>query len=308
MVDAAISHEALTQHRDGKSDSSVSVNDDRINSWTTVTNNLVFLDELLYLYFSWCHPSHRLFRQEYISMRDKRDENCTPLLMNAIFALGCLFSDRPEAYSNPEDPNSKGDHFFAECERLVPDEKFSLPTIQASALMTIFLVMKDKIKEAKVCAGLMRNMFLDTRLNEFAPRGIPDDVLQDWRVTFWGCLNLETNWALCRGQHTFIDENVFCRAKPAVEQDRDATIWSPYGLPIFQNVPLQSHQDSLLMQSCLLFHLVDRMLRIFYAPHERITASRLMQHHQKLDHWLQNLPNSLRIHDGPMLPQVITMQ
>lgn len=275
--------------------------------WTDITSNEAFLQELLCLYISWCHPSHRLFTAENFILAP--NGKCTKLLANAVFALGCLFSEDPEAYSNPEDPDSKGDHFFMQCQSLVQVERFGLPAVQSSALMTIFLVMKNKIEEAKVCAGRMRNWFLDSRLDEsFNPGGRTEDELEARKITFWCCLNIETMWALCRGQHTFIDENVFYQEVPALDPRRDAITWSPFGLPGFEDINFPSHQDSLLKESCALSHLVDGMLRNFYAPHERVTAFKLNQHHQKLENWLNGLPAPFRAHNEFMLPQVITLQ
>lgn len=55
--------------------------------------------------------------------------------VNAMLALGCHFTNSPQACADPGDTATKGDHYFAEAKRLfIENEEFEKPrltTIQA---------------------------------------------------------------------------------------------------------------------------------------------------------------------------------
>jgi hypothetical protein len=64
---------------------------------------------------------------------------CTPVLVNAVLALGCHFTSHPGARDDPDDSATAGDHFFREAKRLIMEndehEKPRMATVQAMALM-----------------------------------------------------------------------------------------------------------------------------------------------------------------------------
>jgi hypothetical protein len=80
-------------------------------AWTTITNNINLILHLLALYFCWEYPifaplSKKHFLQDF---RDGRHRYCSPLLVNALLALGCRFSTHLITRANSEDPQSAGD-------------------------------------------------------------------------------------------------------------------------------------------------------------------------------------------------------
>lgn len=63
---------------------------------------------------------------------------CSPLLVNAILAIGARFTSLPEAFKDQNDPSSAGQHFFEEAQRLSGLEEIpSLTKIQALSLMSL---------------------------------------------------------------------------------------------------------------------------------------------------------------------------
>ena len=69
----------------------------------------------------WVHPSHCFFSEKMFSddLRNNRTRHCSSLLVNAILAAACHYSDRPEARSDPLDHSTAGDHFFEEAVQLL---------------------------------------------------------------------------------------------------------------------------------------------------------------------------------------------
>jgi hypothetical protein len=105
-------------------------------------------EHLLSLYWTWQHPFFRLFSKR-LFLRDMeearsakavtavRKKHFSPLLLNAILAHAAHSSDRPGVLSDPNDPATAGNRFFANSRRLLEDEceNPSITTVQALALM-----------------------------------------------------------------------------------------------------------------------------------------------------------------------------
>ena len=84
-------------------------------SWTTITSDATVVEHLLALYFCWEYPIFASLSKKHF-MADFRYgilRYCSPLLVNAILALGCRYSDQPIARADPDDSTTTGDHFFA---------------------------------------------------------------------------------------------------------------------------------------------------------------------------------------------------
>ena len=95
---------------------------DAIVSWTTVTDDSELVMHLMNMYFTWHYTyfttlSKTLFWKEFLRGKppsEVRRERvyCTPLLVNAMLALGCHFTAWRGARANPDDSATAGDHFF----------------------------------------------------------------------------------------------------------------------------------------------------------------------------------------------------
>jgi hypothetical protein len=110
-----------------------------VDRWTDVTSNQEFIEHLSTLYFRWEYPLFASVSKEHFlaDFQAGRQRYYSHLLANALLAVGCRFSDRPEARASPSDTDS-GSHFFAEAKRLLSQQKEdSLTKIQALGLMSI---------------------------------------------------------------------------------------------------------------------------------------------------------------------------
>lgn len=163
-----------------------------VRSWTKVTQDVEFIQHLLQLYFVWqhsCFPvlSRRKFLEDLISGRQRF---CSDILLNAILSVGCAFSDKPEARTNPQDPSTAGDHFFAEAERLLNLEEgdSKITTIQALAVLSIresgyIRDVKGWMYGGVALRTASENLYKNCHkiANE-----LDDSELEVWRVTYWG--------------------------------------------------------------------------------------------------------------------------
>lgn len=177
-------------------------------TWTTVTSDPDLIMHLLTMYFTWHYTffttlSKKLFFHDFQQGMPPKGtgknkvQYCTPLLLNTMLALGCHFSSRPEARSDPDDAATAGDHFFAEAKRLFSQEEEyahpKLATVQATALMSVREAGCGREEKGWAFSGVSFRMACDLGLNvdstglskQSSP---PDDLEEDARrMTFWGC-------------------------------------------------------------------------------------------------------------------------
>jgi Fungal specific transcription factor domain len=178
-----------------------------ITSWTTVTKDEELITHLMTMYFTWHYPyfttlSKKLFMRDFKrgkqAMSSARREYCTPLLVNAILALGCHFTGWAGARENRDNTATAGDHFFKEAKRLImlndEYEKPKLATVQALALMSVREAGCGRESKGWVYSGMSFRMACDLGLNldsgaMYGAResGLDDDEIDARRITFWGC-------------------------------------------------------------------------------------------------------------------------
>lgn len=171
------------------------------SSWTDATTNDSLVQHLLALYFCWEYPTFANVSKEHllVDYRSGKHRFCSPLLINAILALGARFSDLLEAFKDPNDPISAGQHFFEEAQRLSGLEEIpSLTTIQALGLMSLRQASRGNDMSGWHYSRLAMRMAIDLDLHEDeASLNDPKDdtySLPERQVraaTFWGCWTLE---------------------------------------------------------------------------------------------------------------------
>ena len=167
-------------------------------AWTRVTRDDVFVKQLLDLYFCWAHPLQVLFSKELFldDMANGRSKYCSPLLVNALLALACTYSDRPEAREDPSNPGTAGDHFFAEAKRLLNDtEPSGLTTVQALAVMGLREAGCSRDSSGFQYAGRSVRMLIELGLHlSFASSSdkIDPTEMEARKITFWGCFVNDT--------------------------------------------------------------------------------------------------------------------
>lgn len=166
--------------------------------WTDVTSNSALIDHILALYFCWEYPTFASFSKEHF-IQDFRvgiTKYCSSLLVNAILAVGCRFSNHPEARQDANDSSTTGNHFFAEAMRLLELEnnKHALTTIQALGLLSLREASCGRSNESIFFSNQSIRLAIEIGLHK-EPNEISDeeDQIHDEvrSVTFWGAFNLD---------------------------------------------------------------------------------------------------------------------
>lgn len=167
-------------------------------TWTEVAQDIRLVEHLMALYFCWEYPTFASLSKEHFiaDFRAGLPRYCSPLLVNAMLALGCRFSDLPDSRVDPTDPTTSGDHFFAEAKRLLAeDDHSSLTTIQAIVLMSIREISCGRNTESFYYAGQAIRLAVEAGLH-MEPNmqdGEPSQRVEEGvrAATFWGAFALD---------------------------------------------------------------------------------------------------------------------
>lgn len=163
-------------------------------TWTTVSADSGLVSHLLALYFCWEYPTFASLSKEHF-MKDflsGRNRYCSPILVNALLALGCRFSTQPNTRANPNDSRTAGDHFFKESLRLFYRENnhHTLTTIQALGIMSIREASCGRDSESWYYAGQSIRLAIEMGLHRLQNDGDEDEVAVQ-AATFWGAFALD---------------------------------------------------------------------------------------------------------------------
>lgn len=168
------------------------------STWTEVTNDIHLVEHLMALYFCWEYPTFASLSKEHFlsDFRAGRSRYCSSLLVNAMLALGCRFSNLPESRADPNDPSTSGDHFFAEARRLLAeDDRRSITCIQALGLISIREASCGHDSESFHYAGQAIRLAVEEGLHlevDHSLGHISHDEIDSVRsTTFWGAFALD---------------------------------------------------------------------------------------------------------------------
>ncbi|TFA99150.1 hypothetical protein CCMA1212_009002 [Trichoderma ghanense] len=320
-------------HHDGTdygSPSEPGVCENPVTSWTRVTTDPRLIRHLMNMYFNYHYPyfttlSRKLFWRDFSRGKAGLQPGttyCSSLLVNAMLALGCHFTDIPGAFGIPGDSRTKGDHFFAEAKRLIVEndeyEKPRLVTVQALALMSVREAGCAREAKGWVYSGMSFRMALDIGLNleidGLDKEHMAEEEIDARRITFWGCFLFDKTWSNYLGRLPQLPRNSFTVSKIDVFPDEDAALWSPFtdkGYDESLAQPSRTRAVALLLSS--LCEISSDILVFFYHPSHIKRASskalelkRLGELHQRLEKWRKAVPKEFEPKEG-LLPNVILM-
>ncbi|RGP61516.1 nitrate assimilation regulatory nira [Fusarium longipes] len=182
------------------------------STWTALTSDNTLVQHLLALYFCWEYPTFASLSKEHFlqDFQDGRNRYCSPILVNALLALGCRFSTQPMSRANPNDPYTSGDHFFKESLRLFSQETdhHSLTTIQALGIMSIREASCGRDSESWYYAGQSIRLAIEMGLHRIMDEG-DEDELAVQSATFWGAFALDQIPEVLRLGHNFTPAVLF---------------------------------------------------------------------------------------------------
>lgn len=162
-------------------------------TWTCVTGDIELTRHLLALYFCWEYPNFAPISKEHF-LRDfhvRRHRYCSPMLVNALLALGCYLSDRHVIRATPGNPFAPGDNFFNESRRLflLATDHHTLTTIQALVIMSIREARCSRVSESRYYAELAMRLAVEMGLHIVPAEGCENE-LAVLAKTFWGTFTL----------------------------------------------------------------------------------------------------------------------
>ncbi|CAK7235131.1 hypothetical protein SCUCBS95973_009164 [Sporothrix curviconia] len=164
-------------------------------TWTDISEDLNLVQHLLALYFCWEYPTFASLSKEHFlhDFQDGRQRYCSPILVNALLALGCRFSTQPNTRAVPDDPYTSGDHFFKECQRLfyLEDDHHCLTTIQALGIMSIREASCGRDSESWYYAGQSIRLAIEMGLHQIRNDDGDEDEVAVKAATFWGAFALD---------------------------------------------------------------------------------------------------------------------
>ncbi|KAJ2907356.1 nitrogen assimilation transcription factor nira [Zalerion maritima] len=305
---------------------------DPVCSWTQVTNNTEIIWHLMNMYFSWHYPyfttlSRQLFFRDFLRGRNpyaRGTVHCSSLLVNAMLALGCHFSNQPAAYGTAGDSKTKGDHFFQEAKRLIIDndeyEKPRLATVQALALMSVREAGCGREAKGWVYSGMSFRMAQDLGLNldtggMDADKGtLHEQEVDARRITFWGCFLFDKCWSNYLGRLPQLHKTSYNVPKFDVFPTEDADMWCPYTDSGFdQSAKQPARTRAVALQLSKLCEISSDLLLFFYHPNaigrssgKSVELKKLSELHRRLEDWRKELPREFEPKDG-QLPNVLLM-
>ncbi|CAI6332507.1 unnamed protein product [Periconia digitata] len=307
-------------------------NEDPLTSWTTVTSDPELVRHLIDMYFCWHYSffttlSKHLFMEEFRRGLPPPDSPskptyCTPLLVNAMLALGCHFTSWPAARSVRSDSATAGDHFFKEAKRLILEDDLhevpALTTVQALALMSVREAGCGREAKGWVYSGMSFRMACDLGLNLGMGRGggkgmgeVEEDAR---RVTFWGCFLFDKCWSNYLGRLPQLPSSIVTVPKYEVFPVEDSEIWSAHtdsGISQAHSQP--SRTRAVALQISKLCEISSDLMNHFYNPIDMDKArgkqtelKKLSELHQRLETWRRELPKELEPKEGG-LPAMLVM-
>lgn len=305
-----------------------------LTTWTTVTSDTEVIVHLINMYFTWHYPyfttlSKSLFYRDFLLGKPfgtpKRTIYCSSLLVNAMLALGCHFTNSPAGWADPNDPSTKGDAFFAEAKRLIIEndeyEKPKLTTIQALCLMSVREAGCGREAKGWVYSGMSFRMAQDMGLNLDAGgmtnnrESMDEKEIDARRVTFWGCFLFDKCWSNYLGRLPQLPVSNITVPKYDVFPDEDSDLWSPYtDNGIGQSTSQPSRTRAVALQISSLCEISSDLLIFFYHPQHlekpvgrAQELKKLSELQTRLEAWRKDLPKEFEPKEG-QLPNVLLMQ
>ncbi|KAK6586812.1 hypothetical protein PZA11_000102 [Diplocarpon coronariae] len=307
--------------------------DDPLTSWSRVTTDTEIIVHLINMYFTWHYPyfttlSKSLFYRDFLLGKPqgspKRTVHCSSLLVNAMLALGCHFTNSPKGCADPSHPTTKGDAFFAEAKRLIVEndefEKPKLTTIQALCLMSVREAGCGREAKGWVYSGMSFRMAQDMGLNLDSGgmtnnrETLDDEEVDARRVTFWGCFLFDKCWSNYLGRLPQLPVSNITAPRYDVFPDEDSDIWSPYTDNGIGQLHCQaSRTRAVALQISKLCEISSDLLVFFYHPQhlERSVGrsqelKQLSEVQTRLEAWRKDLPQEMEPKEG-QLPNVLLM-
>ncbi|KAH6667682.1 fungal-specific transcription factor domain-containing protein [Halenospora varia] len=282
--------------------------------WTAVTSDDALIEHLLSLYFCWEYPIFAsLCRQHFLTdFRTVRRRYCSSLLVNAVLAVGSLFSSQSGEGTDLDNSEGSGQQFFCEAERLWASDygSPSLTTIQALGLMSIFEASRGRDKQSMFHAGQSIRMAVEMGLHYNTNDAEASETEREVRsATIWGTFALDNAWSLIVGRVPHLSRIGVRTAKPAILGTEEHTEWRPYigyGTSVGNSLLQMSNARSVSVAICELFEVVHDSLYVLYMPGRLLSQRDILDIYTRYLSWYSAPPTALRLGENST-PSVLFM-
>ncbi|PIA93746.1 Nitrogen assimilation transcription factor nit-4 [Cercospora beticola] len=292
---------------------SVSSIPEQSGQWLRIPHDAEFIEHLMSLYQCWIHPFYTFLCWDHFThdMSRGRTDYCSALLVNAVLAFACHYSDRALARTDPSNPSTAGDHFYAEAKRLLDsNETSTLTTVQALGIMSLRETSAGRDSDGYRLAGRCVRMALELGLHlSVIKDGMREREAEVRKVTFWAVFNLETTCSVAFGRLSQLPRSAADIDTPAANVRSETMTWRPYedtNLPLSASAEQPARTMLFKDQLSKLSELASDMVNTFYAPRERFTSRKLAATYAQYQAWYQNLPDCFRL-ENTSLPHVLVL-
>ncbi|KAH8742609.1 fungal-specific transcription factor [Diaporthe sp. PMI_573] len=271
-------------------------------TWSEISSDSTLVRHILALYFCWEYPIFASLSKEHF-LKDfhfGRPRYCSPILVNALLALGCRFSPQPDAGTNPDETYSLGDHFFKESLHLyfMEDDHHSLTTIQALGIISIREASCGRDSESRYYAGQSFRLAVEMGLDRVSNDLGDGDEFAVQTATFWGAFALDHAWSLVMGSLPQCSRLPYLPSKPTIMPDTEASMWSPYtgdGRPLEESFEQPSNVGSVYKCFCELNELVHESLYTLHTPGQPLRGANVLYVYMRFTNWYDAIPAALRL-------------
>ncbi|KAK6497761.1 hypothetical protein TWF481_012163 [Arthrobotrys musiformis] len=274
--------------------------------WTAVTTSDEFVSHLIQLYFTWEAPVYD-FVEKTPFISDMRTGNpaasryCSPLLVNAMLATACRYSDREASFEDKKDPASCGNQFFEEAKRLwlTGPQSTSLTNMQALAIMHYFEALRAN-------DGIGINYF-DTAMNmyqELASGNYEDGKVGESPLKLsWPCWKL---W-ICRCFASIVLREPYFLPPPNLPEPKVpdqvdlSDTWHPYP-QLTRSRPFQKME--MMHQSIMLAKVVQTATVYLYSKNANYEPSGILEIHKQFREWYEGYLSTVNRTDNNLGPDM----
>ncbi|KAI1425230.1 fungal-specific transcription factor domain-containing protein [Xylaria sp. FL1777] len=265
---------------------------------------------LLDLHWNRQHHTFLLtYRPTFMRELVKGGPYCSEFLLNAVFACASKYSERIEIRSDPSNPDSAGEAFFARCDQLLQRDSLlatsCIPTIIGLIMLGSTFNGRGLTSKAWLYTGYAVRMVYDLGLNQESKVQVCDaEETEIRRRVFWGAFICEKLQGLYLGRPVFIqprDVHVSCDFMDTFEELEP---WTPYVDPMTSSAqstlftssrPPLTYSISVFQQFCALAKIMTKVTTKIYSG--GATTQKKLQSRQRLDdslsQWYRNLPTHL---------------
>ncbi|EKG14941.1 Transcription factor fungi [Macrophomina phaseolina MS6] len=283
-----------------------------VNNWTAVTQDQEWIGHLLSLYFSWQHQFFQNFPEALFraDMASGRTDYCSKLLVNALCAAGCLFSNSRRARRDQNDPLTAGLDFYEEAIRLLNEDRTS--TLTTTAALSILCHVESsfsRLSSQWQYSGRSSRMALDLNIHLRSNKtpeyeqGVEGLATNARTHIFWGCFITDQVTSFTLGRLPLIPTNAITVEIPPVDPVKDEDEWIAHGQ---LNQPRKCTGTTTFRQLISLSKIVNSTLQMFFAPSKTISGSLLLEEYNKYIQWFAKLPAAVAsVENAP--PHVISL-